>query len=63
MFPIAVFLNKTDLPNTVDEAKLRSHLNISSLEIPVFAGIASEGHNVLETFQWLFQEAIKSGVQ
>ncbi|MHA2026598.1 MAG: GTP-binding protein [Candidatus Thorarchaeota archaeon] len=59
ILPLVVFLNKTDLSNIVTEAGLRSHLCIPS-SIPVIAGIASEGHNVIETFQWLFQEAMKA---
>ncbi len=61
LLPLVVFLNKTDLKEIVDENNLRSHLRIPT-SIPVFFGIAREGHNVIETFQWLFQEALKSNV-
>jgi GTPase SAR1 family protein len=59
--PIAVFLNKTDLDSAVAEDRLRSHLSIPD-SIPVFAGIARQGLNVLDTFQWVYQEAMRTAV-
>ncbi len=59
--PIAVLLNKTDLPNIVNEDQLRMVLEIDS-KIPVFHGIANQGKNVVEIFQWLFQKAVQTAV-
>lgn len=59
--PIALFLNKTDLPNIVNETQLRMVLELDS-KIPVFLGIASQGENVIEIFQWLFQEAVNTAI-
>ncbi|TFG29340.1 hypothetical protein EU528_09855 [Candidatus Thorarchaeota archaeon] len=59
--PIAIFLNKTDLPNIVNETQLRMVLEVDE-SIPVFIGIASHGKNVLEIFQWMFQKAVKTAV-
>jgi len=59
--PIAVFLNKTDLENIVNETQLRMVLEIDS-HVPVFLGIASQGKNVVEIFQYLFQNALKVAV-
>jgi GTPase SAR1 family protein len=59
--PIAVFLNKTDLDDVVVEDRLRGHLSIPD-SIPVFAGIAKEGLNVLDTFQWVYQEAMRTAL-
>ncbi|MFW9868881.1 MAG: ATP/GTP-binding protein [Candidatus Thorarchaeota archaeon] len=61
LLPLVIFLNKTDLPNIIDETRLRSHLHIPT-SIPVMQGIAKEGHNVIETFQLLFQESLKSNI-
>lgn len=59
--PIGIFLNKTDLENKVNETQLRMVLELDE-KIPVFLGIASQGKNVLEMFQWLFQKAVKTAV-
>ena len=59
--PIVVFLNKTDLQNIVNENQLRMVLELD-LNVPVFLGVASEGFNVVETFQWLFQQAMKASI-
>lgn len=59
--PVVVCLNKQDLPNVIDESALRNHLNIPNA-IPVFRSIARSGVNVLEAFQYLFQNAIRTGV-
>ncbi len=59
--PLAVFLNKTDLPNGVNESQLRMCLELAS-EVPVFLGIANQGKNVLEIFQWLFQQAVQTAI-
>jgi signal recognition particle receptor subunit beta len=59
--PIAVFLNKTDLPQTINESQLRIVLEIDE-RVPVFIGIANQGIGVLEIFQWLFQKAVKTAV-
>jgi len=59
--PIVVFLNKTDLPNIVNENQLRMVLELDT-RVPVFLGVASEGYNVVETFQWLFQQALKASI-
>ena len=59
--PIVVFLNKTDLPNIVNEDQLRMVLELDS-RVPVVLGIASQGKNVVETFQWLFQQAMTASI-
>jgi signal recognition particle receptor subunit beta len=59
--PLAVFLNKTDLSSIVTEAQLRMVLELD-IEIPVFLGIASQGKNVVEIFQWLFQKAVQTAI-
>ncbi len=59
--PVVVCLNKQDLPNVIDESTLRDHLQIPNA-IPVFRSIARNGVNVLEAFQYLFQNAIHTGV-
>ena len=61
LLPLVVFLNKTDLANIINEDDLRSQLRIPT-SVPIFKGIAREGHNVIEVFQWLFQTAMKSHV-
>ncbi|MHA1134975.1 MAG: GTP-binding protein [Candidatus Thorarchaeota archaeon] len=59
--PIAILLNKTDLPNIVNDEQLRMVLELDS-RVQVFQGIASQGKNVVEIFQWLFQKAVKTAV-
>ncbi|MGY5879913.1 MAG: GTPase domain-containing protein [Candidatus Thorarchaeota archaeon] len=59
--PIGIFLNKTDLQNIVNEEQLRMVLELDS-GIPVFLGIASQGKNVVEMFQWLFQKTVRTAV-
>jgi len=59
--PIVVCLNKQDLPNAIDEERLRKHLNLPS-SIPVIKSVARSGHNVLEAFQILFHDAMRATV-
>jgi len=59
--PLAIFLNKTDLPNIVTEDQLRMVLELDS-KIPIFQGIANQGKNVVEMFQWLFQNAVAAAI-
>jgi len=59
--PIVIFLNKTDLENIVTETQLRMVLELDS-RVPIFLGVASQGMNVVETFQWLFQRAVKTAI-
>ncbi len=61
IIPLVVCLNKQDLPNVVDETQLREYLQIPNA-IPVFRSVAKNGLNILEAFQYLFQNAIRSGV-
>jgi signal recognition particle receptor subunit beta len=61
LLPLVLFLNKTDLANIIGEEELRSNLRIPT-SVPIFKGIAREGYNVIETFQWLFQTAMKANV-
>ncbi|MFW9931176.1 MAG: ATP/GTP-binding protein [Candidatus Thorarchaeota archaeon] len=57
--PIVVCLNKQDLPNAVDENRLRNHLKLPSA-IPVIRSVAMNGLNVLEAFEILFHDAMRS---
>ena len=59
--PLIVCLNKQDLPTAIDEETLRRHLKIPS-SVPVFKSIAREGYNVMETFQYLFQSAMRTSI-
>ena len=59
--PIGVFLNKMDLPGIVNENQLRMVLELDS-SVPVFLGIANQGKNVVEMFQWLFQKSVRTAV-
>ncbi len=59
--PLIVCLNKQDLPEALREDQLRIHLKIPS-SVPVFMSIAREGHNILEAFQYLFQNAMRASV-
>lgn len=56
--PLAVFLNKVDLDRIVTEEALRNRLRIPA-SVRVFKGSAIKGENVVETFEWLFQAAMK----
>jgi hypothetical protein len=59
--PLIVCLNKQDLPEALREDQLRIHLKIPS-SVPVFMSIAREGHNIVEAFQYLFQNAMRASV-
>ena len=59
--PLIVCLNKQDLPTAIDELTLRTHLRIPP-SVPVFKSVAREGHNVMEAFQYLFQNAMRTSV-
>ncbi|MFW9805538.1 MAG: hypothetical protein ACFFFK_02260, partial [Candidatus Thorarchaeota archaeon] len=59
--PLIVCLNKQDLPTAIDEQTLRTRLRIPS-SVPVFKSVAREGHNVMESFQYLFQNAMRASV-
>ncbi len=59
--PIIVLLNKQDLPNTIDEERLRRHLSLPA-SIPVVRSVAKSGHNVFEAFQILFHDAMRATV-
>ncbi len=59
--PLIVCLNKQDLPGALREDQLRTHLKIPS-SVPVFMSIAREGHNIVEAFQYLFQNAMRASV-
>ncbi|MFW9832500.1 MAG: ATP/GTP-binding protein [Candidatus Thorarchaeota archaeon] len=59
--PLIVCLNKQDLPTAIDEETLRRHLKIPP-SVPVFRSIAREGHNVMEAFQYLFQNAMRASI-
>ncbi len=59
--PLIVCLNKQDLPSAIHENQLRVHLKIPP-SVPVFMSIAREGHNIVEAFQYLFQNAMRASV-
>ncbi len=59
--PVVICLNKQDLPTAVDEERLRKHLNVPS-SVPVLHSIAMNGHNIMEAFQLLFQNAMRASV-
>lgn len=59
--PIIILLNKQDLPNTIDEDRLRRHLSLPA-SIPVVRSIARSGHNIFEAFQILFHDAMRATV-
>lgn len=59
--PIIILLNKQDLPNTIDEDRLRRHLSLPA-SIPVVMSIARSGHNIFEAFQILFHDAMRATV-
>ena len=59
--PLIVCLNKQDLPSVIQEEHLRTHLKIPS-SVPIFRSVAREGHNVMEAFQYLFQNAMRASV-
>ena len=61
LLPIVVCLNKQDLEGTVGEERVRSYLNLPN-SIPVFRSIAKDGFNVLEAFQYLFENSLRSAV-
>lgn len=58
-FPIVVSLNKQDLPNAIDEERLRNHLQLPS-SIPVLKSVAMNGMNILEGFEMLFHDAMRA---
>lgn len=57
--PIVVCLNKQDLPNAIDEERLRRELNLPS-PVPVIRSVAMNGLNVIEAFEILFHDAMRS---
>ncbi|MGY5874176.1 MAG: ADP-ribosylation factor-like protein [Candidatus Thorarchaeota archaeon] len=59
--PIVICLNKQDLPDAVHEDRIRSYLRLPS-SVPVFRSVAKDGFNILEAFQYLFQDALRSAV-
>ena len=58
-FPIVICLNKQDLPDAIDEERIRTHLHLPS-SIPVLKSIAMNGLNVLEAFEILFHDAMRA---
>ena len=61
LLPIVVCLNKQDLEETVGEVQIRTYLRLPT-SIPVFKSIAKDGFNVLEAFQYLFENSLRSAV-
>jgi len=59
--PIVVCLNKQDLPDAINEERLREHLNLP-LSIPVFRSVAMSGFNTIEAFQLLFQQSMRTSI-
>ncbi len=59
--PVVVCLNKQDLPDVVQEERIRTHLRLPG-SVPVFMSIAKDGHNILEAFQFIFQAAMRASV-
>jgi signal recognition particle receptor subunit beta len=58
--PLVVCLNKQDIPSAIGEAELRSHLRVPN-SVPVYKSIASQGHMILEAFEYIFQAAMRAG--
>jgi signal recognition particle receptor subunit beta len=61
LLPVVICLNKQDLPEAIQEEQLRSYLRIPP-SVPVFRSVAKSGVNLMEAFQLLFQEALRSNV-
>lgn len=59
--PVVFCLNKQDLPGAVTEGNLREHLRLPA-SVPVFRSIAKDGHNIMESFQFIFQAAMRASV-
>jgi signal recognition particle receptor subunit beta len=59
--PIVVCLNKQDLPYAINEERLRKHLSLP-LSVPVFRSVAMSGFNVIEAFQLLFQQSMRTSI-
>ena len=59
--PIVVCLNKQDLPDAINEERLREHLSLP-LSIPVFRSVAMSGFNVIKAFQLLFQQSMHTSI-
>jgi signal recognition particle receptor subunit beta len=59
--PLIVCLNKQDISGAIREDQLRTHLKIPN-SVPVFMSIAREGYNIVEAFQYLFQNAMRASV-
>ncbi|MFW9957617.1 MAG: ADP-ribosylation factor-like protein, partial [Candidatus Odinarchaeota archaeon] len=59
--PVVICLNKQDLPAAVQEEQLRAYFRLP-LSVPVFRSIAKDGHNILESFQYIFQAAMRASV-
>lgn len=55
--PLAICLNKQDLSGAIQEGEIRTHLRAPS-SVPVFKSIASQGHMIIEAFEYIFQAAI-----
>ena len=61
LLPIVVCLNKQDLERAVQEDRVRMYLSLPS-SVPVFRSIAKDGFNVMEAFQYLFENALRSAI-
>ncbi|MHA2161985.1 MAG: GTP-binding protein [Candidatus Thorarchaeota archaeon] len=59
--PVVVSLNKQDLPNAVQEDRIRLYLRLP-LSVPVFRSVAKNGLNIVEAFQVLFQDAMRASI-
>jgi signal recognition particle receptor subunit beta len=59
--PVVICLNKQDLPDAVQEDRLRALLRLP-LSVPVFQSIATDGYNILESFQYIFQAAMRASI-
>jgi signal recognition particle receptor subunit beta len=59
--PVVVSLNKQDLPNAVQEDRIRLYLRLP-LSVPVFRSVAKNGLNIIEAFQVLFQDAMRASI-
>lgn len=58
--PLVLCLNKQDLPEAIHEEEIRTHLKVPS-SVPVFRSIASQGHMIIEAFEYIFQAAMRAG--
>ncbi len=57
--PLVICLNKQDIPGAIEEEEIRRHLKVPG-SVPVFKSIASQGHRILDAFEYIFQAAMRA---